>query len=785
MRLTLSRAFLAALCLLFASTAAGFPAFTIQDIRVEGVQRLEEGTVLTYLPVSVGDTIDDARARQAIRALYETGLFDDVRLAREGNTLIVHVSERPVIANFSIEGNDRISGEQLKKSLRKQGLAEGRVYRRATLDQLKLQLRRQYYANGFYGIGIETEVTQLDGNRVDIAITIDEGEVATIQSINIIGNKSFSDERLLEVFTLEESQAFWQQPLFWLVSDHYSRQKMLGDLETLNSFYQNRGYLRFHVTSIQVSLSPDKRNIFLTINVEEGEQYTVDEIEFAGELIVPERNMRRLVIVQPGEIFNRAKVTATANRITSGLADFGYAFAEVDPVTRLNEEKNTVDLTFFVDPGNRTYVRRISFTGNDKTNDKTLRRELRQFEGGTFSRSAVERSRVRLQRLRFIKTVEVETQPVPGTEDLVDVNFHVTERPAGTLQFGVGYSGAQGFLINARITHTNFMGTGNRISVRAETNEFATVLAGSWTNPYFTESGISRTISASYRDADQVVRFGSGFDLNTMRAAMIFGFPVSEYAYINVGAGISRNKITTPIKPFVFGTSAVYPTSRELFYFIKKNGREFLGYELRLGWERDTRNRTIFATRGSRTAINFDFKLPGSDLEYYTLSFKHERYFRIGSWFDWLTDKLVLESSIRVADAAIWGEGSDVPPYAHYFAGGPRSVRGFQNGYLGPRDSFNNPYGGQFLTTMQNELIIPTFLESDGKTTRLSLFYDIGNVFAGADQFDFNQLRESAGVAFYWFTPFFGLLRVSYAAYVDARPRDEVDKFQFSFGVGF
>lgn len=764
----------AALCLLFVTAVWGFDTFKVQDIEVEGLQRLEEGTVLTYLPVAVGDTLDATRSQQAIRALYDTELFEDVKLARDGNTLIVTVRERPEIVSFSIEGNKQIGGDELMESLEQQGLAEGELYKRALLDQLELELRRQYYANGFYGAQITTEVTELEGNRVDVAIEVEEGQVATIKDINIVGNEDFADDELLDVFALQASQPLYKDPAFWRKNDRYSREKLLGDLESLNSFYQDRGYLRFNVTSIQVSLSPDKRDIYLTVNIEEGEPYTVSEYSFAGELIVPESNLRRLVSVREGETFSRREVEATASRISSGLADFGYAFAEVDPLTRLNDEDKTVELTFFVEPDKRAYVRRINFSGNDKTNDEVLRREMRQFEGGTFSRRGVERSRTRLARLPFIEDVQVETVPVPGSDDLVDVNYNVAERPAGTLQFGVGFSDAQGFLINGSVTHSNFRGTGNRLSVRAETNDFARTLSGSWTDPYATDEGVSRTISAFYRDTDQLIRFGSGFDLNSLGASLTYGFPISEYTTVRAGVGASRNEITS-IGPFLSG---------QVQEFINQNGREFFTYELRTGISRDTRNRTFFATQGTLTELNLDFKMPGSDLEYYVANFRHERYFNVGRMTDWLSDKFVLESQLRIADAGLYGSGTDVPPYDNFYAGGARSVRGFEDGSLGPRDTFDNPYGGQFLTTLQNELVIPTFLESDNKSTRLALFYDIGNVFAGADRFETSDLRSSGGVAFYWFTPFFGLLRVSYAAVVNDQSGDEIDRFQFSFGIG-
>lgn len=768
------RALGATICLFFVTAVWGMEPFLVRNIEVEGLQRLEEGTVLTYLPVSIGDRLDAQRSRQAIRALYDTELFEDVTLAREGDTLIVRVKERPEIASFSIEGNEQIGGEELKETLAEEGLAEGELYKRALLDQLELELRRQYYANGYYGVRIDTEVTELGGNRVDISIQIEENKVATIEDINIVGNEDFSDGELLEVFELQASKPLYQDPVFWRNRDRYSREKLVGDLESLNSFYQDRGYLRFNVTSIQVSLSPDKRDIYLTINVEEGEPYTVSEYDFAGELIVPEANLRRLVSVREGETFSRKEVEATGNRISSGLANYGYAFAEVDPLTQLDDEKKTVELTFFVEPGKRAYVRRINFTGNDKTNDLTLRREMRQFEGSSFSQASVERSRTRLARLPFMQEVEVETEPVPGSEDLVDVNYSVKERSAGTLQFGVGFSDAQGFLINGSVSHSNFRGTGNRVSMRAESNELAKTFSGSWTDPYATDEGISRTISAYYRGTDQLVRNSSGFGLDTVSGSWTYGLPLTEFVTLRAGLGVSQNEITG--NPFFL--------SNEMRAFIIQNGQEFFSYELRTGLSRDTRNRTFFATRGALTEFSFDLKMPGSDFEYYIANFRHERYFRVGEWSDFLTDGLVLESQLRIADAARYGSGTDVPLYDNFFAGGAGSVRGFENGSLGPRDSFNNPFGGQFLTTLQNELIIPTFLESDNRSSRLTLFYDIGNVFAGADRFEVSELRASAGVAVYWFTSYFGLLRLSYAAYIDSQPGDEVDKFQFSFGVG-
>lgn len=755
--------------------------FQIADIQVHGVQRLEPGTVLTYLPVSVGDQMTQARAQQSIRALYETGLFRNVTLDRKGNTLIVDVKERPEIARFTLKGNKAIGGKKLKKALKEQGIAQGKLFKRSLIDQLQQELRRQYYSNGYYSVKVHTKVTQLGNNQVAVDIRVKEGPIASIKQINIIGNKKFSDAQLKSVFKLKAHEPFYDHPLtFWKHPDRYSREKLLGDLEALNTYYQNRGYIKFNVSSIQVSLSPDKRSVFLTINVDEGAQYTISGFKFAGDMIVPQATLQRLVSVKKGQVFSRSEVDKSSDRISSGLADFGYAFANVDPLTKIDDKNKTIDLTFFINPGKRAYVRQIVFSGNEKTNDKTLRREMRQFEGAPYSRRAVQRSRTRLARLPFIQDVKVKTQKVPGSKDLVDVDYDVQERAAGKLQFGVGFSGAQGFLINGSVSHSNFRGTGDQVSLSAQTNSYAKEVSGSFTNPYFTPDGVSRTISGFYRKTSSLIRIGSSFNLDSYGGAVTFNFPVTEYSTIRAGIGAQSNTITSNIDQN--GHRAV---SKQVADFVRKNGRQATTYELQTGWQRDTRNKTFFATRGSNTQFKFNIKGPGSTLEYYEASLEHQRYFRVGSWIPGLSDKVVLSMDGRVAQTAIWGKGSEVPPYDKLFAGGAQSVRGFASGGLGPHDSFDNPYGGQFLTTLQTDLVIPTFLKSDDKSTRLSLFYDMGNVYARAGDFKLSGLRSSAGIAFDWFTPFFGLLRVSYAAYVNAKPQDNVKRFQFSFGVGF
>ena len=755
-----------ALLWLLSTAALAFDSFTIADIRVEGLKRLELGTVLTYLPFSIGDQLNEQSARQGIRSLYDTGLFQDVGFSRDGNVLVVRVAERPAIASFNIEGNKKLGGDEIKKGLAKAGLAEGELFRKDLLDQIEQELKRQYYANGYYAVRIETNVLKEGEGQVRIEIKVTEGPVAKIKKINLIGNQVFEDDELLDNFELQPTRTI----SLFQSSNRYSKEKLVGDLESLSSYYQDRGYLRFEVSSVQVALSPDKQDIFVTINVDEGAVYKVADYKLSGELVLPEAALKQFITVKPGQIFSRKDTTESGNRISSRLADEGYAFAKVDPQPRIDDANKQVSLDFVVQPGKRVYVRQINFAGNSATDDETLRREMRQLEGATFSRAAVERSRERLQRLPFLEEVEVETDKVPGSEDLVDVDFDVKERPAGAIQVGVGFSDAAGFLINGSISNSNFRGKGDRISISAENNEFARLFSASWTDPYATDDGISRTINGFYRESEQVVRFSSGFDTNALGAGLTYGLPLSEYASLRAGIGVDRTAVS----------SFAGITSNEVLQFLLNNGTEFTNWELRTGLVRDTRDRTIFARRGMLDRFDFDITVPGSDLEFYRASFQHQQFFDLFKGF-----ALEIRANIGYADG--YGDTEDIPPYENFFAGGADSVRGFREGTVGPRDTpFRNAFGGKLKTTLQNELIVPMpFLETDNKSTRFALFYDVGSAFRDTDEFDTGLLRSSAGAAFYWFTPFFGLLKLSYAVPIDTQPEDEEDRFQISFGLGF
>ena len=752
---------LAAIALCVALPAQAIVPFTIAEIRAEGLQRLDIGTVLSYLPLSPGDVLNDQTSRQAIRALYASGLFQDVELERDGTTLVVRVIERPAISSFSIEGNEKVGGDELKESLKNLGLAEGEPFKRALLDQVEQELRRQYYANGYYDVGVETEVKEEGQNRVSIKVKVTEGKVTKIREINIIGNQAFPKDVLLSQLKLEQTD--WTP---FQTTDRYSKQQLLGDLEGLTSYYQDRGYLKFSISSVQVALSPDKEGIYITLNLEEGQIYTVKDRRFSGETVLDVKFLEFQVSTPPGSTFSRKEATESANRIEAALADIGYAFAEVNPLPEVDEDKREVSLNYFVQPGKRAYVRQINFSGHTSTNDETLRREMRQLEAAPFSKSSVERSRVRLERLPFIETVEVDTKPAPGTDDLVDVNFAVKERPPGSIQFGVGYSGASGFLVTGNVTHTNVFGTGNRVAVEVDNNTFSRRFSFSWHDPYFTEDGVSQTWSVFYRESEGLNRFSSGFNLNVIGGNLTYGIPLSEFSSLRAGFGAEDTALDT------------FPnSSTTILAFAIENGTRYQTFEARTGITRDTRNRVFFANKGMLNQLDLDFVMPGSDLQYYRLTYRHQNYLP-------LVLKTFLEINGRFGLMEGYGSKDSPPPYENFLAGGTRTVRGYRESSLGPKEGFL-PIGGRFQTAIQTELVIPMPFESDGKSTRTSLFYDIGSVFAAPEDFTTAELRQSAGFAFTWYTPFLGILDLSYGFPLNAKPGDRTDRFQITFGTPF
>jgi outer membrane protein insertion porin family len=741
--------------------------FVIEDIRVEGLQRVSAGTVFNYLPVKVGDLFDQRQSAESIKALFKTGFFRDVRLEQDGNVLVVIVEERPSIASVKIEGNKDISTEDLTKALKGVGLSEGKVFDRQILDKVEQELRRQYYSRGKYGLKIDSDVTDLARNRVAVNIKISEGKVAKIKQINIVGNNTFSDEELLDQFELSTPNLL----SFYTKNDQYSKQKLSADLERLRSYYLDRGYINFEIESTQVSITPDKKEIYITINVKEGEVYTVNEVKLTGKLIVPPDELTPLVKIGPTDTFSRKLATETSKAISDRLGDEGYIFANVNMVPDINEAQKTVAITFFVDPGKQVYVRRINFHGNTKTRDEVLRREMRQMEAAWASTSKIERSKTRLERLGYFQEVNVETPAVAGTTDQIDVNYNVTEKPSGNLMAGVGFSQAQGIIFNASVTQDNVFGTGKRINLTFNNSSVNTIYRLGYFNPYTTLDGISSGFDLSYRNTDAAQMYIARYNTDVASAGVNLGIPLNEFDSLRFNLDLEHTKL-----------DAASRSSQEILDFIEDNGDKYNTLTLAVGWAHDTLNRAIFPTKGGAQRLSLLGSMPFSDLNYYKASYKLQQYFPIAKDLTFM-----LEGEIAYGDG--YGDTEKLPFFEHYFAGGPQSVRGFQPNTLGPRTRPNNqglggndPFGGSSKLVGTAELFFPVPFMQDSKNLRLGTFLDAGNVFDGT--YDFGEIRYSAGLSAKWLSPF-GALAFSVAQPLNASGRDEIQNFQFSFGSGF
>lgn len=748
-------------------SAWGLEPFVIEDIRVEGLQRVSAGTVFNYLPVKIGDLFDDRQSAESIKALFKTGFFKDVRLEQDGNVLVVVVDERPSIANVKIEGNKDISTEDLNKALKGVGLSEGKVFDRQILDKVEQELRRQYYSRGKYGLKIDSSVTELSRNRVSINIKISEGKVAKIKQINIVGNNVFSDEELLDQFELSTPNLL----SFYTKNDQYSKQKLSADLERLRSYYLDRGYINFEIESTQVSITPDKKEIYITINIKEGEVYTVNEVKLTGKLIVPPEEVTPLVKIGPSDTFSRKEATETSKAISDRLGDEGYIFANVNMVPDINEAQKTVDITFFIDPGKQVYVRRINFHGNTKTRDEVLRREMRQMEAAWASTSKIERSKTRLERLGYFQEVNVETPAVAGTTDQIDVNYNVVEKPSGNLMAGVGFSQAQGIIFNASVTQDNVFGTGKRINLTFNNSSVNTIYRIGYFNPYTTLDGISSGFDLSYRNTDASRMYIARYNTDVASAGANLGIPLNEFDSLRFNLDLEHTKL-----------DAASRSSQEILDFIEENGSKYNTLSISAGWVHDTLNRAIFPTKGGAQRISVLASMPFSDLSYYKASYKLQHYFPIAKDLTFM-----VEGEIAYGDG--YGDTRDLPFFEHYFAGGPQSVRGFQPNTLGPRTrpnsqgfGGNDPFGGSSKLVGTAELFFPVPFMQDSKNLRLGTFIDAGNVFDGT--YDLGEIRYSAGLSARWLSPF-GALAFSVAQPINASGRDEIQNFQFSFGSGF
>ena len=768
-------------CIFFpaqAQTEAGLP-FKVRDIRIEGLQRLPVERVYAALPIQAGDTIDQAAVREAVKRLFATGNYENVQLGRDGDDLVVVVAERPSVARIELEGNKSIEEEDLRKGLTQAGLAEGEVFQRSTLEAISGELERQYIAQGRYGADIETEVTPLPRNRVALKIKIYEGKAARISDINIVGNSLFSDEELLEDFELSPSH-FWS---FIKGDDKYSRQRLAGDLERLRSYYLDRGYINFSIESTQVSVTPDRERVLITVNVAEGKQFRVNDVRLSGDLVVDEKELKPLVVIQKGQVFSQQLVTYTSDLIKRRLGNEGYTFAEVRGVEQETGDGDTVDVTFYVDPGRRVYVNRIGFSGNIKTEDEVLRRELRQFEDAPANTSLIDLSRERLQRLGYFSTVEAKTDRVPGADDLVDVNYDVQEQPSGSIGANVGYSDASGVIFGANISQNNFRGNGNRVSFSLSRSDIRDSYSFSHYNPYYTLDGVSRGFSLFYSKIDFDQTRLSSYGADRAGGNVTFGYPISEYTRLNFGGGIEQTKVQQ-------GDYIAVAIND----FLQREGDKFNEFKFNASLRTSTLNRGILPDRGWASTFRLEAAVPGSDYLFYKVGWEGEKYFPI-------TNRWTVRTRGNVGYGDGYADDRGLPFFEAYYGGGIGSVRGYESRSLGPRspalyyenrgvgDPDPDPIGGNLLTEASLELIFPTPFATESRSVRTFLFVDAGNVFDtnddnGLDEFDTHELRASAGIGLSWLTAI-GPLSFNLATPLNDQSGDDTEVFQFSLGQTF
>jgi outer membrane protein insertion porin family len=767
--------------------------FVVSDIRVEGLQRISAGSIFASLTINVGDNVGPNAIGNAIRTLFRTGNFDNVQIARDGTILVVVVAERPSISEINLEGNKAIDSESLLDGLKNAGLAEGKVFRRSTLEGMKMELTRQYVSQGRYDAGIETDIVSLPRNRVAVNIDIDEGTTASIKHINIVGNSVYSDEDLTDLFELKSSG--W---LSWITSDDkYAREKLSGDLDTLKSYYLDSGYIKFNIDSTQVSVSPDRESVYVTANITEGEKYEVGEVDLSGDIVLPENQLRPLVFVKKGQTFSQALVTSTEEWLTKRLGNEGYNFAKVEGIPDIDDETNTVGIKFFIDPGKRTYVNRIGFTGNARTADEVLRREMRQFESAPASSSAIEQSRIRLERLGYFKEAKVETKEIPGSDDLINLEYSVEEQSSGSIGASLGFSQYSGILLGANIQQDNFLGTGEQIGVGVNKSNYLTNVRFSYVDPYFTKDGVSRGFSVFYSERDFEQINVSNYLTNTLGASVNFGYPIKETERLGFSFGFTNTEVEAGVAAvqeiqrgpqlqdvngilftqyitqdfngndilvdlydddgLVVDNGLLDPLSDPGFLDI--NGDTFNNFTVSTSWSQSTLNRGRLATRGASQSLSFEMTLPGSDLEYFKLIYNGQIFFALSRNFT-----LRLRTELGYGDG--FADTDDLPFFNHFYSGGMGSVRGFKSNTLGPRstpavayfptrtvtpdgeptlayvleddgtlqdyipDNDEDPFGGNVLIEGGAELLFPLPFIKDQRSVRTAFFFDVGNVFS-------------------------------------------------------
>ncbi len=753
--------------------------FVISDVRVEGLQRVSAGTVFGAIPFNVGDDIDEVDLRLIVRALFKTESFDDVQVGRDENILVILVKERPSIDEIEFEGNKAIKSDALLEGLAGSGLAQGQIFKKVTLEHMTSDLERQYVSQGRYDAKIRAEVEDLPRNRVAIKVFVDEGNVSGIRHINIIGNTLFDDETLVEMMELKLPGLF----SFYTKDDQYSREKLKGDLEKLESWYLDRGYLNFVVDSTQVSIAPNMEDIYITINVIEGEQFKISDVEIAGELHdVPEASIRALVLTRKDQIFSRKLMTTSEERIERILGNSGYTFASATGQPVLDESGDTVTVKFFVDAGKRAYVRRISFRGNTMTQDEVLRREMRQMEGGWASNAAIEVSKVRLERLGFFKEVNVETPSVPSSDDQIDINYSVEEQPSGSISATLGYAQYSGLILGLSYQESNVFGSGNSVGIGVNRSSYQTAYNLSFFDPYYTVDGVSRGYSLFFRSSDFDERNIARFSTDSVGGSVNFGYPISEVSRISFSVGFESTSIKEGIFP-----------AQEISQFLDAEGKDFDLINVSASYSMSALNRGLLPTAGKSQSLSFEMTIPGSELEFYRLNYSGQIFFP-------LTRLFTLRLRTDLGYGGVFGGTETFPFYKHFFAGGMGSVRGYENSTLGPRttpsplDNFGepDPIGGNVLIETSAEILFPLPFVKDQRQLKSALFVDAGNVFntncpdisAYCLDLSEGELRYSAGFAITWIT---GFAPISFAISVpfNEKPGDEKESFQFELGRTF
>ncbi|HEY1438685.1 MAG TPA: outer membrane protein assembly factor BamA [Casimicrobiaceae bacterium] len=752
----------AALALSWSTAVLAFDPFVVKDIRVEGVQRTDAGTVFSYLPIKVGDRIDDEKASAAVKTLYATGFFRDVRLEAEGEVLVVIVQERPTISQIDIVGTKEFDKDTLKKALKDIGIAESRIFDRSALERAEQEFKRQYINRGYYAMKVTTTATPQERNRVAVNFTVEEGDVAKIANINIVGAQAFPEKTLISEMQL--STPGW---LTWYTkNDQYSKQKLQADLETLRSYYTNRGYLEFSVESTQVSITPDKEDIYITVNIAEGPRYTFSDVRLAGELLLPEAELLRLITVKPGEVYSREKLTQSAKAISDRLGSDGYAFANVNAVPEVDRANRQAAFTFYIDPGRRVYIRRINISGNSRTRDEVIRRELRQLEGAWYDATRIDRSKVRIVRLNYFEDVNIETPAVPGSPDQVDLDVTVTEKSTGNLLAGVGYSSADGVVLSASVSQNNVFGTGNSLSASINTSRVNRTIAVTYVEPYWTADGISRAIEIYDKNVDPSSLPIAQYSSTTYGAAIGFGVPITETDTINFGGRFENTKLT------------LFSNSPPLYVdFVRQFGSVTNSFILTAGWSRDTRDSVLFPTRGLLQSAFGEAGLPFGDLEYYKTNY-------LIQWFT----PLPLSSVLMLRSELGYGGGlgnKTLPFFKAYYAGGVGSVRGYETASLGPQDAQGNTIGGRRKVVANAEVFFPLPGTKPGdQSVRVSVFADAGQIYDAGFQPTLESFRYSTGIGLAWNSPV-GPLKFSYGVPINKKVGDKVQHFQFQVGTGF